>query len=288
MRIVGLVDSRTRDQFRQLSPPSDLAPYVEAILERRAGYAPANFEVFPGARAELLFHFADPFFASPANSNELTRLWPAAFLGPRTGRCGQRAGPAIDWLIVQLTPSGCRRFLGQPFGALIDYDAPLEDLMPGAHLLWEQLAAMVHFEDRATVVVAWLRQRFCRVEGDVDISRLIALTRARPISSAGALATLLGNSERRLRQRFAAEVGVAPKRWLKLMRANRYLWSLHADRLPSDFEFADESHAIREFKRFADMTPGEYRRLKARGDPLVNTGRNHPLTDTTTRPPQMV
>jgi AraC-like DNA-binding protein len=38
-------------------------------------------------------------------------------------------------------------------------------------------------------------------------------------------------------------------------------------------EYADDSHACREFRRFTGMTIGEYRAAKAGGDGLVNGAR---------------
>lgn len=262
------------DQFWRSAPPADLAPYVEAILGRRARHAPADFDVFPGAHAELLFHFADPFRAGPGGSQATGALPRAALLGPRTGRCRQQAGPAIDWLIVQLSPAGCQHFLGHPFGQLIDYDAALTTLLPGAELLWQQLADQTSFRTRAALAADWLRGVPVRRRGDSRLSQLVTLSRTRPVPSAARLADILGHGERRLRQRFAAEVGVSPKSWLSLMRANRYLTSLHPATRSTEFEYADDSHAIRAFRRFAGITPGAYRDLKAAGDPLVNTGRN--------------
>ena len=109
------------------------------------------------------------------------------------------------------------------------------------------------------------------------LSRLVGLFRRHPLSSTRQLAQLIDRGERRLRQRFEGEIGISAKRWLSLMRMNRFLWSLHPNTEAAVFEFSDDSHAIREFKCFAGMTPGAYLLLKATGDPLVNTGRNLPL-----------
>jgi AraC-like DNA-binding protein len=96
------------------------------------------------------------------------------------------------------------------------------------------------------------------------------------------MARSLGIGERRLRQRFAAEVGVSPKQWLSLMRVNRFLGTQHPRTAMScigHFEYADDSHASRAFVRFTGLTPGTYRRLKSRGDPLVNTGPRTAVVD---------
>jgi AraC-like DNA-binding protein len=79
-----------------------------------------------------------------------------------------------------------------------------------------------------------------------------------------------------VRRRFRRDFGLSPKAMQRLQRFNALLLSLHPQpwglarrEMP---EFADQSHAIREFREFAAMTPGRYRRMKvADGDPTVFT-----------------
>lgn len=274
---IAAVGAVPTDQVRQVAPPPDLADDVEAFIMRSADTIAADFAIFPAARAELMFHFADPVLAATDGASRFSPVWRAALLGPRTRRCRQYAGPRIDWLIVQLTPSGCRRFLGLAFADIVGRDAPLEDIMPRADLLWQRLSAASEADERTALVIDWLRDRPARPSGDAALSRLASFSRIRAVRSVGRLAGLAETGERRLRQRFAAEIGMPPRQWLSLMRANRFLWSLHPGAPPGDFEFADDSHAIREFKRFAGMTPRIYLALKAAGNPCVSAGRNQPL-----------
>ena len=99
---------------------------------------------------------------------------------------------------------------------------------------------------------------------------------------AGGLADGLGISTRSLRRRFGQDIGMAPKRWLRLKRLDSVLRELAskdgvaslAD-LADAHGFADQAHLTREITRMTGATPN---RLKNRmdGTPphlLVNPGR---------------
>jgi transcriptional regulator GlxA family with amidase domain len=102
-----------------------------------------------------------------------------------------------------------------------------------------------------------------------------ALARAGRLRTIDALRHRLDVGPRRLHQRFAGDYGVGPKLFLNLMRFGRQLEERHplvAPREVGEPEYADESHAIREFRRFSGLTPGAYAAQKKSGDRLIFTG----------------
>ena len=263
------------DSIWRLPPPPDLAPWVEAIAGRRAEKA-AWFPVFPTARAELIFHFGDPFLVGERSAT-MRPLPPAALLGPRREIYWQSAGPRIDWFLVQLTPLGCRRLLGLRFAEAWNREAPPAGLLTGrASMLHDRLRATPSFAARAAIAVETLRAFSLPLERD-PLSELVSLARAGRVRTLATMARRLGVGPRRLHQLFTAEIGISPKLFLSLMRFGRQLESRHpfpaiGRRDPDDPEYADDSHAIREFRRFAGLTPGAYVTQKRSGDRLVYTG----------------
>ena len=263
-------------------PPPDLSSWVEAFSARSLVARRAALPIFPSARAELVFHFGDPFLVGDDDSSDLRPLPRAAVLGPRRRLYWQRAGPRIDWLIVQMTPLGCRALLGCRFADLWSREIPLADLWGAAAAeLHERLACAASFADKAAIAAAALRALARPARGDAAVSRLVGLARRGRVRNAAAMADLEGIGPRRLRQRFDEEVGLGPKHFLSLMRFGRLLASTHPRPWMSapelGAEYADESHAIREFRRFAGTTPGAYRAAKSSGDDLVFTGAAIPL-----------
>lgn len=235
------------------------------------------FPVFPTARAELIFHFADPFFVS-GEGEALRPLASAALLGPRLNRHWQCAGPSIDWFLIQLTPQGCRRLLGLGFAETWEREVPLAHLWGGgAAILHERLRLATSFEDRAAVAIEALRSLPAAAADPEPMSVAGRLARAGRLRTLAQLQAMLDIGGRRLHQRFVADYGVGPKLFLSLMRFGRQLEDRHpllgADQ-GFDPEYADDSHAIREFRRFAGLTPGAYTALKRKGDRLIFTGAN--------------
>src|SRR5262245_61434648 len=102
-------ERRGADVVSRVAPPADLRLLAEAFAGRTATTLKARFPVFPTARAELMFHFADPFLIGDAAAGPMRPLAPASLLGPRLSNYWQSAGPRIDWFMVQLTALGCRR-----------------------------------------------------------------------------------------------------------------------------------------------------------------------------------
>lgn len=79
-------------------------------------------------------------------------------------------------------------------------------------------------------------------------------------------------SDRVFRRRFRTATGVPPKFWAQLERFAANLRRLHGcpwDDRPADPAYADQAHEIREFRRFAGVTPGAYRRAKAAAGPSL-------------------
>ena len=264
-----------RDIISRCPPPPDLAPFVEALAGRTARSEARRFPVFPTARAELIFHFGDPFLVGedPAAMRPLAR---AVLLGPRRRTYGQSAGPRIDWFMVQLSPLGLRRLLGLSFAETWESEIALDECWGAkAGVLFDQLAGTGSFARRAAVAAEALR----RLGGEAadPLSEAVSRVRSGQLRSVGALCRRLDVGPRRLHQRFTAETGIAPKLFLSLMRFGRHLEALHPRPLlpcveADEPEYADDSHAIREFRRFAGVTPGAYVAQKRAGDRLVYTG----------------
>lgn len=259
------------DVISRIAPPRDLLPLVEALAGRSALVGRARFPVFPTARAELIFHFGDPFLVADEAAGPMRPLAPAALLGPRRTLYWQSAGPLIDWFLVQLTPLGCRRLLGLAFAEAWDREVELAAMTA----LHERLRGLTSFRARALVAVEALRAMQSGAVEDDPVSRLGSLARAGRIRNLAALGARLDVGPRRFHQLFVAEHGIGPKYFLSLMRFGRQLAARHPSFDPGcetdEPEYADDSHAIREFRRFAGLTPGAYARQK-QGDRLIFTG----------------
>lgn len=261
----------------RLPPPEVLADSVEFMSQRKIEVAPLALQVFATARAEIFFHFGDPFGAGPeaATAQPLPR---AAVLAPRAGPYWQTAGPRIDWFIVALTAVGCRTMLGVPMAALWGRDRPLSDFLGArAETLYAALAATTDLHERMGHFAETVRPLMEQAPPASAAAWAANAARTGDVRTISAMCEMLKVGPRRLRQKFAAEIGLAPKPFLSILRFGRHLQAIHPGPWRRDTdacaaEYADDSHAHRAFRRFAGTTPGRYRSAKAAAaDRLVFT-----------------
>lgn len=108
---------------------------------------------------------------------------------------------------------------------------------------------------------------------------ILATAEANAVEHAAARA---GFSERQYRRIFAQLYGVTPKLYQRAIRVDRMIRQLHEAPWESDafadtpIAYADQPHAIREFRKLTGLTPGEYLRAKQDGGATL---RSAPTTD---------
>lgn len=170
---------------------------------------------------------------------------------------------------VKLTPLGAYRLLGRPMSELTNRVVALDDLFGGlADELVGRLEEADTWEDRFRLVDGFLA---CRLAAAPAASREVAFTwqhlkTARGAASIGGLARELGWSRKRLIERFRGEIGLTPKVAARLLRFTHAIELLDGDQRASWAEIAagagyyDQAHFIREFRSFAGLAPGDFRR----------------------------
>jgi AraC-like DNA-binding protein len=165
---------------------------------------------------------------------------------------------------VNLTPLGARALLGVPTHELAGRVVAFEDLA-GAQggLLVEQLESAPDWEQRFALLDGLFVRRAERAavpRPDVEWAwrRLEQTDGLLPVSE---LARELGCSRRHLTARFREEIGLAPKRFARLLRFRRAIAMLEDSGESTLAEVAarcgyyDQAHFNRDFLTFAGITP---------------------------------
>lgn len=164
-------------------------------------------------------------------------------------------------ILVRFTPQGAA-CLGAPASALASRSVALDDLLPAACVREAQGRLVEAREAQARVAIIeelLLGLPFAR---DRLVTRAIDLLDATSGEepAIAAVARALGLSERQLERRFLQRVGVTPKRFATLRRFERA--AALAVTAPSLTDAAlaagyyDQSHFIRDFRRFTGEAPG--------------------------------
>lgn len=196
---------------------------------------------------------------SPASLKRFGSFMAGLFPGYSTLR---PTGPQVG-IQVNLTPEGAYRILRVPGAELVNQVVSIEDVAPAALVaLPEQLAAIATWPDRFQLVEETLTS--LAAEG-ADFESPTAWVLSRIVSSGGRvriseLVSESGWSHRYLTSLFRRQVGLPPKALATVVRFERAAATLARQRLglartAYECGYADQSHLIREFRRFAGYAP---------------------------------
>jgi AraC-like DNA-binding protein len=170
---------------------------------------------------------------------------------------------APSYLEMWLAPLGAYRILGVPLDKLPGQPVDLVDVLGSdARRLGEQARDVPTWKERFALVDSFLLGRMDlgpRPSPEVSHA-LTALMESRGQQPIGQLATETGWSHKHLITLFRRQVGVTPKMAARLIRfetVRRRLatGSLGWARIAADAGYADQSHLVREFRRFTGLTP---------------------------------
>jgi len=240
--------------YRQCLPSPPLRGLVAAYwgIEDDAA-APAPRRILPDGCADLICDF----------SGVVPRM---RWVGTMTRAIEVTGGARQSLFGIRFAPGGLFPLLGAPLSLLTDGSISV-DALPAR---WWQPPLQAWGEDegfaaRCHRADASLQAVLPSLPGG-EGTRVLRWLQHAPLvpSSASALADELGLGMRTLQRRFMDQLGVSPRqhlRWLRFERARQLL--VHGEARAVDVALAagysDQPHFVREFRRFAGVTPGRYR-----------------------------
>ncbi|MGW5422702.1 helix-turn-helix domain-containing protein [Streptomyces sp. NPDC003943] len=184
--------------------------------------------------------------------------------GPGLGSGGavRARGENVECVQVRLSPVIARAVLGASPADIDGAVVPLGDLW-GREASWirEQLGDLSSWQDRFALTDALLARRH---EAEPAVDPEVAWAWHRIVSSRGlarvdALAAEVGWSRKRLWSRFRSQLGLPPKRAVKLVRfdhaAHRLVAGENAAQVAAETGYADQSHLHRDVMAFTGATP---------------------------------
>lgn len=170
----------------------------------------------------------------------------------------------VGSVLVVFRENGAVRFMRTPLYELFGESISLEYLFSRNELagLEEQLTCAESDWLRINLVEAFLIAQLTERPPDLLVKRALELIHG----SAGTiriseLASLLNTSASPLEKRFRQEVGASPKKFATIVRARSMLTAMEngqADYAAYLSAFYDQAHFIKDFKKFAAVTPEQY------------------------------
>lgn len=255
-------------RYVEVPPAPVLAPWVACLWALEAPPPLPGEEddpVLPDGCMEIVFHLGAPFRRRTIGRDDDGSQHRTAVVGQIDRALVLRPTGPVGLIGARLRPEGAAALLGESVGALAGTSARLEDL-------WPRVAAEI--EDRVyaagDLLVALEELETCLVRRaaaarlpHAGLARAVVLARA----TSGAvdvarLAVAAGTSSRQLQRRFRSDVGLSPKRFLRVLRVHRAARLLREGGRHVDVALAcgyfDEAHLHRDFRDVAGAPPGRW------------------------------
>lgn len=248
-------------------PAADLQPFVTLFYRfrcphdfddlERAGIAQVRFRLSPGTAR---YHFADGSVHDTPSYH---------VIGPTTGPVRTCADGPVWVFGMGLPPAGWAALMRSDASMLLNRCTCLHTLL--GEEVAEAAMALRAATDSAGMVAAiepWLRRRLAGNHGGTldFVGAVDTWLAGSPSPALAALVAATGLSRRQVERRCNALYGCPPKLLARKIRALRAGVAMAAGEETRADGFYDQSHMIREIKRFTGLTP---KRMRDKPGPLA-------------------
>lgn len=258
--------------YHSHAPGPPLSEFIERFWLCSDAPPHARERILPSGTIELVINLRDDEIRiyDPSHPDRCTRYSGAVLSGTYSRFFVIDPLQHASILGVHFRPGGAFPFLGLPAGELADAHADLEALWGAPAVeLRERLCAAATPAERFSLLEEALLSRLRRSpehHGAVSVALDVfepagADVRIRRVRD---VAGLVGLSQRRFIQVFAAEVGLTPKLYCRVRRFQRARALVRQTAAPDwarvavDCGYFDQSHLIRDFLAFSGLSPGDY------------------------------
>ena len=262
-------------QFLSLTPQAPLSHLVEMIWDWEAVFRSHRLErVLPVANAGLIINLAEDQTRVYDEQYRCTRFSGSTLDGPRTRSNIIDTEEQAAVMGVIFRPGGAATFFRERMDRLVNDSVDLEDLAGySAVLLRERLLEADGPRRRLALLMQWLQKRASPAASIDPIRQALAVLDSDPrIGALTAAARSLGWSPRQLGERFRQQVGITPKRYLRLRRFHRVIATTEAREridwagVSLDCGYHDQAHMAHEFREFSGLSPAAFTRRRGVSD----------------------
>jgi len=252
--------------FRVIPPHPSLAHLVRSYGALDDVHTPLTEEhrLYPECTVMLAFLHGESYLGVGRELKRLPRMYVQEFRDFPVRLCSRGATRMVG---VEFYPWGAIRLLGSPISSNVGIPCVVPDTVsPRLAERIERLLAARQLDEALIVLEEWLLARASQVDlqPTLAITAATRLFEARGRGTVAALAEGVGLSVRQLERQFQSQVGMAPKLLARVARfetAQRHIYE-SADpcftRLAHDLGYADQAHFTREFRAFAERSPGGF------------------------------
>jgi AraC-like DNA-binding protein len=251
--------------FRTLPPHPSLAHLVRSYGALDDVHTPVKEEhrLYPECNVTLAFLHGESYLGV---GNDVRRLPGVHVQELRHSPVRLRSCGPTRMVAVEFFPWGAIRLLGpRGEGSQEVFTVP-EVVSPRFGARMEHLLEARQHDEALQLLEEWLLARAAQI----DLESGPAITAATRLFAAGGRGTVtslaegVGLSVRQLERQFRAQVGMTPKRLARITRFESAQYQIFGAshlsfaRLAHDLGYADQAHFTREFRTFAQLSPGGF------------------------------
>ena len=254
--------------YRERPPSSALTPFVDRLwfLEGRPD-ALIPEPVLPDGHVEIIVHAGDPFALVAADGSLQTQA--TTLVAGQLTRAIALAPRGFARVVgARLRAHGLHALFGLPQRVVTDRVVDLVDVDRRlARVIRQDVIGRTDADD----LFSAFDRALCRVLPAATVPSAAARAAERARESLGLvrvedLAQHAGVSRRQLERQFQDEIGLAPKKYLRVLRFQQVLGALSVASHPPRWAelalargFYDQAHFINDFRSFTGQTPSAWR-----------------------------
>ncbi|MFA6246008.1 MAG: DUF6597 domain-containing transcriptional factor [Mucilaginibacter sp.] len=248
-------------KFEVHLPCNQLLPYVKHLIISENENSVA-YKVLPDTALVIGFQYRGKL--SYIDNGRETLLATSGITGLRDSYRIFNNTAGIGSVLVVFRENGAARFIRAPLHELFDESLSLDHFFDRSTLseIEEQLALAADDKARIKLIEGFLIDQLNDRQPDILIAHALEHIHAsKGTIRINELATLLNTSASPLEKRFRQEVGASPKKFSMIVRAQNVLAAMdngkqhYSEYLSS---YYDQAHFIKDFKKFASITPEQY------------------------------
>jgi len=265
--------------YKQFLPAEELSDAIECywyfFAESHSGTSLQT--LIPGGRIEWIFSFQDPLRWLISENDPGVCQYGSFILGQRNRHFFAKPGEATELWGIRFRPGGWGAFSRVPAFGILNTVQKAGEIFAKDITKFERGLRTVPLTDRKIDMLdtELLKCRFSPAEEFAESLHLI--DKVRNSSCEKNINELCFNSSihyKKLERVFLSVVGYAPSTYRCILRFNRMLKKLSSSnlsltKLALGEGYFDQSHFIREFRRFAGTSPGQFNFRESRISALL-------------------
>lgn len=253
----------------QIAPTKELAPYIKHYLFlEREGTLSKKLRLFSDGNTGMVLTFRGNLISNTYGTKTLN--YPNSFLyGQISAFKDLYLAEKTAIIIVVFQPYGFNHLLGIPANEIREGIIAAEDIFGGKDsLLYEKLSEQPYVETKTQILNAFFIEQAAKK--NLSNQNLIHPTlnyilKNKGVITVNNLVKYTGYSERHIERIFNESIGLNPKKFGNIVKLHFFLNLLKYKSSQSNIAdlcyeagYADQSHLIREFKKYTGMTPTQY------------------------------